>query len=115
MDKPQKDILIGFFIFVLAIALFYFLWRNNIFLTIAFLFISAFILLSWSNKEEKLIYFTGFVLGPIIDLTIVPTGIWIYGNPTIFRIPLWLPFTYGILTVEAVKIGKAIAKLYFKS
>ena len=73
--KNKKDILIGFSIFALDNLLFYFLWKNNTILTIAFLFISAFILLGWSDRGEKIIYFTSFILGPVIDLTVAPTGI----------------------------------------
>lgn len=115
MNEAKKDVLIGLLIFVLNIVLFYYLWQNNIVLTIAFLVISAFVLLKWANKEEKFVYFAGFFLGPILDIVLVPRGVWLYGNPTIFRIPLWLPLTYGILTITAIKIGKSIAKLVSKT
>ena len=70
-----NDILIGFFIFVLNIIIFYHFWKSNIVLILALVVISAFILLYWTNKEEKILYLTGFVLGPIYDFTLVPTGI----------------------------------------
>ena len=79
---------------------------------ISFLIVSAFVLLRWTNREEKFVYFAGFFLGPIIDLILVPTGVWSYGNPTMFRIPMWLPMSYGILIVTAIKIGKATANLF---
>lgn len=112
MNQAKKDLLIGLLIFTLVITLFYYLWWNNLALTITFLVISVFVLWKWTNREEKFVYFVGFLLGPIIDLTLVPTGVWSYGNPTIFRVPIWLPLTYGILTVTAIKIGKVTAKLF---
>lgn len=112
MGQATKDILIGLFVFVLFIVLLYYLWRNNIIVTIAFFGISAFLLLAWTNKEEKFVYFAAFILGTIIDITLVPIGVWIYGNPTIFSVPIWLPFAYGVLTVTAIKIGKALAKFF---
>ena len=114
MDKPQKDILIGFVILTFEIILLYYLWKNNIALTITFLIMSVLVLLLWTNKEEKFLYFTGFILLPLYDLTLVPRGLWSYGNPTIYGVPIWLPFSYGLGTVMIVQIGKSITKIYFK-
>lgn len=109
--ESKKDIVIGLMLFVLEIVLFYYLWKNNIALTTALILMSIFILLKWTSKEEKFIYFVAFFLGPIVDLTLVPTAIWSYGNPTIFRVPLWLPLGYGIGAVIMIKLGKSIAKI----
>lgn len=35
-------------------------------------------------------------------------------NPTIFGVPFWLPFAYGISTVAVIKIGRAVAKIVSK-
>ena len=96
MGQSWKDIAIGLFVFAAEIFLFYFLWKNNMALTVSLLTVSFFVLLGWANKEERLVYFVGFFLGPIVDLSLVPTGIWSYGNPTIFGVPPWLPIAYGL-------------------
>ena len=111
MDKNKKDLLIGFLIYGLNLLLMYYLWQNNIALTAIFIVISAFVLLKWTNQEEKIVYFASFVLGPILDLILIPGGVWTWGNPSLFGIPLWLPLLYGVLTVTAIKIGKSTAKL----
>ena len=111
MNKNKKDILIGLLIFTLAIVLIYYLWQNNVLLTVAFLVVSAFVLLKWTNKEEKLVYLAGFILGTIFELILVSIGIWSYGNPTILGVPLWLPLVYSIGAVIFVKVGRAMAKL----
>ena len=111
MNKSKKDFLIGIFVFILDIVLFYHLWKNNIVLSIVFFVVSFFVLLMWTNKEEKFLYLVGFLLGPIYDIILIPTGIWSYGNATIFGIPLWLPLAYGISTVAIVKIGRSVAEL----
>ena len=111
MDKLKRDFLIGFLIYVLNTLLIYYLWQNNIALTVIFIVISAFVLLKWADKEERIVYFASFVLGPIFDLILIPRGVWAWGNPSLFGIPLWLPLSYGILIVTAVKIGKSTAKL----
>lgn len=112
MHEPKKDFLIGIFIFIFYIAISYYSWMNNILLTVTLGLVSLLILLKWTNLEEKFIYFTGFFLGPVIDIIIVPTGIWTYENPTLFMVPMWLPFTYGIAGVLLIKLGKSISKIY---
>lgn len=112
MKEHKKDLFTGLFIFILDITLFYYLWKNNIALTLAFIIISIPVLLFWTNKEEKFLYIAGFILGPIYDITLVPAGIWTYGNPTIFGIPIWLPPAYGISIVAIVKIGKSIQNFF---
>lgn len=80
MNEAQKDLLIGLVVFALDIVLLYYLWQNNVALTAVLICVSALILLYWTNKEEKILYFTGLILGPIYDLVLVPTGIWAYGK-----------------------------------
>ena len=111
MDKPRKDIFIGFLVLIIAILFLYFFWENNIALTALLLALSAVVLIWLSSREERILYFTGFILDPVFDLILVPRGAWTYGSPFIFGVPLWLPFAYGIVTVMIVKIGKSIAKL----
>ncbi len=111
MNQNKKDILTGFAVFALEILLFYYLWGNNIILTFLLLVISGVILVKFSTKEEKVLYLVCFVLGPIFDLTLVPRGVWNYGNPTLFNVPLWLPVAYGLGTVMIVKIGNSISKM----
>ena len=111
MDNPKKDIFIGFLVFTIDILFFYFFWENNIVLTALLLALSVVVLIWLSSREERILYFTGFALGPVFDLILVPRGAWNYGSPFIFGVPLWLPFAYGIGTVMIVKIGKSIAKL----
>ena len=114
MDKNKKDILIGFIILALEIILLYFFWKNNKILAVAFLIMSVFVLLLWTNKGEKVLYFTGFILLPLYDLILVSRGVWSYGNPTIYGVPIWLPFAYGLGTVMIVKIGNSVSRIYFK-
>ena len=79
------------------------------------LVVSAIALIAFCSREERVLYFVCFVLTPIFDLTLVPRNVWTYGNPTIYGVPIWIPFAYGLGTVMLVKIGRAIAKLYFKN
>lgn len=108
----QKDILIALMIFAVELILFYYLWRNNLLLTISLATLSFFVLLKWADKQERIMFIAGFLMGPIYDLVLVPAGVWTYGAPTIFNVPAWLPVAYGLGIVILVKIGKNAAQLY---
>ena len=111
MDKNKKDILLGIMVLSVEISLLYYLWQNNIVLAVLLLVVSAIVLLTFSSRAERIIYFVCFFLGPIFDLILVPRGAWSYGNPSLFGVPIWLPVTYGLGTVMVVKIGNGIARL----
>lgn len=83
-------------------------------MTILLSLLSVVILTKFTTKREKILYAVCFVLGPIFDLTLVPRGVWSYGNPTLFGIPLWIPVAYGVGTVMIVKIGSAISEMTSK-
>jgi len=57
----------------------------------------------------------GFLLGLIVDIILVPTGVWRYGNPTIFKVPIWIPLSYGLFFIVFIKIGKSFVKLVLKT
>lgn len=105
----RKDIWIGLSIFISELALFYFFWKNNTALAISLLAVSALVLLRYSGKLERFLYFTGFFLGPIYDISLVPAGVWTYGNPVLLGIPPWLPVAYGLGAVMIYKIGNYFA------
>jgi len=114
MNNPKKEIVLGLMVYLADIVLFYFLWENNILLGIYFFLISVFLLFWNSDSQEKFAYFVSFFLGPIIDIVLVPTGIWKYENQTLLQIPLWLPFAYGIFGLVLIKISKAAFKISVK-
>ena len=111
MNQNKKDILIGFAVLILEILLLYYLWKNNIVLTFLLILISVIVLVKFTSKKEKIFYLFGLIFLQIFDLTLVPRGVWGYGNTSFLGIPIWLPFTYGLGTVMVVKIGNAISNI----
>jgi hypothetical protein len=45
------------------------------------------------------IYILAFFLGPLAEIIAIHQGLWIYGAPAFFGIPLWLPLEWGIATL----------------
>ena len=111
IKENRNDIWIGFAVFAAELILFHYFWQNNIVLTISLLAVSVVVLFKYSNKLEKFLYFTGFFLGPVYDIYLVPTGIWTYGNPVLFGIPPWLPLGYGLGAVMIFKIGASLKNI----
>ena len=108
MIYRHKEFLTGIVIFWLELGLFYYFWRSNVLLTFAILLLSIVILVKFADKKEIILYFTGFFLGPVYDIVLVPTGIWTYGNPILLGIPPWLPAAYGLGAVMIFKIGNSL-------
>ena len=112
MDNHHKEFLIGVMIFVLELLFFYYFWKNNILLTSAILLLSALTLMKFADKGEIFLYLTGFFLGPVFDIVLVPTGIWTYGNPYILSVPPWLWPSYGLGVIMIFKISKSLATFF---
>ncbi len=109
LKENRNNLWIGLLIFLSELVMLYYFWQNNLVLTLSLLALSAIILFGWSNKLERILYFTGFFLGPVYDITLVHTGIWTYGNPILFGLPPWLPISYGVGAVMLFKVGSSIA------
>lgn len=110
--KYKRDFFIGIGILLLNLLLVYYFWQNNLVLTLALISFSVIVLLKFADRQEIIFYFTGFFLGPIFDLILVPRGVWAYINPAIYGIPLWLSPLYGLGTLMIVKIGKSLSDFF---
>lgn len=93
-------------IFLLA-----FLQQELILLTSLVLIFCLIQLTIFRQKNDLYFFFTGFVLGPIVDLIAIPFGIWEYAHPSISGLPLWLPLALGMMTVLLKRIAEALASL----
>ena len=105
----NKDLAIGFIIYVLCIALASFIWHRPIALFLCYLIISIIMLCNWHSKSDLVFYFVAFVLGTIADLLAVHFGAWEYSKP-FFLIPIWLPFLWGITGLFIKKISETLVK-----
>ena len=110
--KCKRDFLIGIGTLLLNLLLIYYFWQNNLMLTLALISVPLIVILKFADRQETIFYFTGFFLGPIFDLILVPRGVWDYGNPAIYGIPIWLSLSYGLGTLMITKVGKSLSAFF---
>ena len=72
-----------------------FLWRQPLILVLILFIVSAYILLYKQHKLKYIIFFTGFILGPLSEIFVMHFGAWNYTEPHFLNIPIWLPFLWG--------------------
>lgn len=71
------------------------LWKNTLLLLIILVAVSSLMLSLEFNKVTILLFFTGFVFGPLSEAVAIYAGAWNYAYPNVFGFPLWLPFVWG--------------------
>lgn len=92
--------------FVIGIVLAYFFWEHNILLTALFLAVTALVLMV--RYEEGDIH--AFILGTLVGLVVEIPGTTVskyqsFARPTIYGIPIWLPFAWGYGLMMMKRIG----------
>jgi uncharacterized membrane protein YoaT (DUF817 family) len=99
MDKNTKTIPLSLFIIFLSLLSVTFLWKHNLFLTAILIVLSALLLLILQNKKNIKLYLIFAILGVITEALMVSRNAWVYPHPDIFKIPIWLPFLWGIVAL----------------
>lgn len=106
-SRMKKELLIGFGIYMLCVALARFLWDYSIVLTLCYFFLSIVVLYRWYTKTNLILYFVAFVLGPLGEVMVIQGGAWAYSDPFCF-IPVWLPFVWGIAALVMKKLSEIL-------
>jgi hypothetical protein len=107
-----KDMAILFTLLLVLAGAMSLLWRSNLLLTSAAVLLSLAVYLLSSSDYDYTFYAVSFLLVPIIDITNIAQGVWVYGSdPILWSIPLWLPFAYAVGLLLVVKIGLSTHRL----
>jgi putative membrane protein len=85
-------------VYVASLTLVCGLWPQPWTLLLGLLGVSAWMLQRWSQRSDRLFYFAGFVLGPLVELLAVSSGAWTYAKP-LWVVPIWLPVLWGIASL----------------
>jgi hypothetical protein len=104
----KRNLLTALGIYVLCVMLATSLWQFPNILALCYLCVSVFVLWRWYSKSNLILYFVAFVLGPMGEIFAVHGGAWGYSK-SLFLIPIWLPFVWGITVVIIKKVSETIS------
>lgn len=99
MDKTKKLFPLSSLITLIALLSVTFLWKYNLILMIILIVLSIIFLLILKNKKDLVLYLICGMSGALAEAFIVFRDVWIYQNPDIIKIPIWLPFLWGIIVL----------------
>ncbi len=68
---------------------------SQVLATASVIFFGALILFASWSWEHFIVYVTLFVTAIFMEILSVRVGLWSYGNPALFGIPLWIPFVWA--------------------
>ena len=88
-----------------------FFWRNNVLLTVMLIIISITSLLVWKKKKYLILYLIAGMFGALAESFAIYYGAWTYSNPSMFNIPVWLPFLWGEASLFIVSLLFEIEEL----
>jgi len=100
----RSKIKISFIFFSTAILLVYFLWKNSIILSILLIFLSIAKHKIIPIKKELLIFVVAGLVGMVGESFIISNGAWLYSNPQIFNVPLYLFFLWGVAGITGISM-----------
>ncbi|MFC1627042.1 hypothetical protein ACFL18_00610 [Patescibacteria group bacterium] len=108
--KQRQEIIRDLVIIILSLIFFILFWRNN--LLAFFTLLAIYIVRSrfWYKSGDHTVYIVGALLGTVTEAIAVNSGIWQYTNPTLFKIPLWLPAVWGLASVLIIRIAQCFIK-----
>ena len=106
-----KELIFYVLIYLLSVMTVSLLHNNNLLLTIALVSISIIMFLVWRDKRDVFCFIVGFIAGPLGEVIAISFGTWVYTNPTVFGIPLWLPVLWGLAMVSLNRVSLLVIKV----
>ena len=76
-----------------------FLWVSPYILLLPLSVVTILMLAIERHRSAVYIFIFAFVVGPVSEVFSLPYGAWIYANPQVFGVPVWLPFMWGIVAL----------------
>jgi len=97
-------------IYALTVILASLLWSRPVALTLAYVLLSTLLLWQWHSRSEVAYFTLAAFLGPLGELVAVSYGAWEYSLPWV-KIPIWLPFAYGMTGLFLNKIAGLLLQI----
>jgi len=103
--------IIIFFVGMLSISLFY---KDNLLLFVLLMLYWVVGIRFWHKRHDVYFYITGAIIGSIGEIVCIHFGVWIYVNPTLFGIPIWLPLAWGLFTMLIKRVAETFVRIEMK-
>ena len=88
------------FIFCIGVLTLFTMYDRILLTTLIIILISFVSLKILNDKQTTQLYVTAATLGPVGEIIAIHIGIWTYTIPSIYGIPYWLPFLWGLAIVH---------------
>jgi hypothetical protein len=85
-----------------------FFWNQSLIVVVTLIILSILMFLVEPNRSNAVLYFYGFIFGPISEAIAIHFGAWHYTFPLIVSIPIWLPFVWGNCGLYIVRVKALI-------
>jgi hypothetical protein len=85
-------------------------YREPVMTTMLLAGVVALTLLAWHSHEDLVLGLTGIVLGPLIEMAAVSSGLWRYASPSILGLPWWVVPMWWIYPVTVNRLIVAVTR-----
>jgi uncharacterized membrane protein YoaT (DUF817 family) len=109
--KIAKVLILYLIIFSGGIALISFLYMDSILLTLILLLCLLTCFMRWHNKRDLYSFIIGMIVGTSAEIITVHFGVWRYTNPTLLKIPLWLPLAWGTGAIVIRRLSETLSEI----
>ncbi|MBI5138884.1 MAG: hypothetical protein HZA95_03755 [Candidatus Vogelbacteria bacterium] len=87
------------------------LWHQNNFLVFIILLAAwVFGMIFWHKKNDIIFFLVGAVVGSLSEIFCIYYGAWLYTNPSLFGIPMWLPLGWGFALLITKRFAEVLTK-----
>ena len=114
MNKEVKKSLINFALALLSPISVSLFWRNWQVLTAILILIGILMLAIEKDRSSILLYIVASIGGAVTEIVAILFGAWVYTEPHIAGIPIWLPFLWGAAALYIVRLKIFIDAIFKK-
>lgn len=114
MNKEIKKSLLNFPLALLSLISVSLFWRNSFLLAIILLIIGVLMLLIEKNRNSILVYIAAGIGGAITEMVAIYAGVWVYTEPTIAGVPIWLPLLWGAAALYILRLKVFLDTIFKK-
>lgn len=107
----MKRLILEIVIYFVEVISVLFFFSRPIFLAVFLCGTSIVYLLILKRSDFVSLYFLAAVIGPVAEFAAIRKDAWVYTYSTVFNLPMWLPFAWGIVVLFITRICETIREI----